>query len=72
MAATLIGVIYDVATIELRQIIVPDDDSELDTSHPPADGQALITLPRSRFPSLITQAELPAIAKAATDQILGK
>lgn len=47
MAATKVGIVYGASSGILRRWIVPDDDSELESAHPLAPGEAMLIVDRS-------------------------
>ena len=53
MAATHIGVFFDIASGKARRVVVPETDLELDTMHYLEDGEALMKVLAAGYPVIL-------------------
>jgi hypothetical protein len=64
--ATLVGVVYDIATSTVRRIIVPDHDVQLNDPSCVQPGEAMLTVPMAIYEGFTNAAQ---ISQVVTTQV---
>jgi len=68
MAASNVAVIYDVASVTVRRLIVPDDDSQITALDGPCalqTGEAVLLIAMATYQPGMTAAQIQALVAAA-------